>query len=481
MKKTFLYILFPLILIGGGGYYYFGNAKSEEVKYRTEKISRGDITIQVRATGTINPKRIVQVGSQVSGTISKLFADFNSQVHEGEIIAMIDSTFLYASVKEAEANLERTKAQVNEAKRTLTRMEELFKKELVSKADYDAAQTSFETATAQQKQSQAALDRAMVNLRYSVIRAPIDGIVVSRDVDVGQTVAASLQAPKIFSIANDLKLMQVEASVDEADIGQIQEGQTVSFTVDAYPDEEFNGTVTQVRIAPVTVQNVVTYTVIIEVPNEQLKLRPGMTATVSVLVQKKENVLRVPALALRFQPPMEVLEKFQDKEKENDSMKRNDGVMEKGGNGGKSDSSTSKQNDNGERRMRVEKRNSDNDERREGNKERGERGERREWNREGMNNREGGSGEQGKERKTMKRNFARIWILENGKDLKPVRLRTGITDNRFIEIFSEELKEGDEIILGINGNETSSMQGGQSQNPFAPRMPGGGGGGRRGF
>ena len=187
---------------------------------------------------------------------------------------MIDSTFLNASVKEAEANLERTQAQVNESRRNVNRVKGLFEKGLVSQAELDKAQTDFETASAQFKQTQAALDRARVNLRYSVIRAPIDGIVISRDVDVGQTVAASLQAPKLFSIANDLQLMQVEASVDEADIGQISEGQNVTFTVDAYPEDEFHGKVRQVRIAPVTVQNVVTYTVIIEVPNPDLKLRP---------------------------------------------------------------------------------------------------------------------------------------------------------------------------------------------------------------
>ncbi len=478
MKKIFIYVVMPLLLLVSGGYYFLGNTKSEQIQYRTEKISRGDITIQVRATGTINPKRIVQVGSQVSGTISKLYADFNSEVHAGEIIAMIDSTFLYASVKEAEANLERAKAQVNESKRTVTRTEELFKKDLVSKADNDAAQTNYETALAQQKQSQAALDRAMVNLRYSIIRAPIDGIVVSRDVDVGQTVAASLQAPKIFSIANDLKLMQVEASVDEADIGQIQEGQTVSFTVDAYPEEEFSGTVTQVRIAPVTVQNVVTYTVIIEVPNEQLKLRPGMTATVSVLVQKKENVLRIPALALRFQPPMDVMQKFSSQK---DSSSNGENTISENTNNGengrwnKGDSSIKKMNgENRERRMQ----------RGDGEWKIRSDGEHKEFSQEQMQqwrDRRGEMGGMGNRKMMFKKNIARIWILENGKDLRSIHVRTGITDNRYIEIVSDELKEGDEVILGMLGGETSVMQNGQ-QNPFAPRMQGGGGGGmRRGF
>ncbi len=310
MKKKYIYIAIGILLLGVGAYYYFNKGASEEVKYRTDKVSRGDITIQVRATGTINPVQKVLVGSQVSGTISRITVDFNSVVKKGEILAQIDSTFLYASVKEAEANVERNKAEVNQAKRVFDRMQELFKKNLSAQADLDAAQTAYESAVAQFNQTQAALDRVKVNLRYSTIKSPIDGVVISRDVDVGQTVAASLQAPQLFSIANDLTRMQVEASVDEADIGQVKEGQSVTFTVDAYADEAFNGTVKQVRLAPIVSQNVVTYTIIIDVPNPELKLRPGMTATVSILVDKREDVLRIPALALRFQPPASVLEKM---------------------------------------------------------------------------------------------------------------------------------------------------------------------------
>ncbi|MBM4166781.1 MAG: efflux RND transporter periplasmic adaptor subunit [Ignavibacteria bacterium] len=485
MKKTLLYIFLVVAVLGSSGYYYFNNSKTEEVQYRTEKITRGDIVVRVRATGTINPKRNVQVGSQVSGTILKLFADFNSVVHAGQVVAIIDSTFLFASVKESEANLERVQAQVNEAQRNLNRIKGLFEKGLVSQAENDKAQTDLETANAQRKQSHASLERAKVNLRYAVIRSPIDGIVISRDVDVGQTVAASFQAPKLFVVANDLQTMQVEANVDEADIGQVKEGQEVTFTVDAYPEEEFKGTVTQVRIAPIQVQNVVTYTVIIEVPNDEMKLRPGMTATVSILVNKRENVLRIPALALRFQPPMDVLEKISSQKDSSSSMsnvdseKRSDGVVEKWSS---SDSSMKNKNgENGERRMRRGDGEWKN--RREGE----QRGERREFSNEQMQQwKERREGAKGMDKMKMsKRNFARVWMLVNGKDLKQVRIRTGITDNRFIEIFSEDLKEGDEVIVGMNGNEMSSMQGMQNQNPFAPRMPGGGGGGgggmRRGF
>jgi HlyD family secretion protein len=435
MKKKYLYMILAVVVIGTGGYFWISNSNSKDVKYRTEKVSRGNITIQVRATGTINPVQTVRVGSQVSGTISKLFADFNSQVKKGEIIALIDSTFLNASVKEAQANLERNQAQVNEARRNFNRTSELYKKNLVSQADLDVAQTGYESALAQLKQTQAALDRANVNLRYSIIRAPIDGVVISRDIDVGQTVAASLQAPQLFVIANDLKRMQVEASVDEADIGQIQTGQRVSFTVDSYPDVQFRGTVTQVRLSPVTVQNVVTYTVIIEVPNEDMKLRPGMTATVSVLVDRRDNVLRVSALALRFQPPKDVVE-TSDEPKQPvmaDSQKQGE---------------------------RTAGRTMNNGERQEG---------RERWQRRMA---EGASSESAKKP-------ARVWILSDGKNLRQVTILTGLNDNRYVELLNDALKEGDEVIIGSSQAENGVSSNAQT-NPFQQRMPGGGGQ-RRGF
>jgi len=434
MKKFYLYSIIAVVIVGTWGYFWISNSKSNDIKYRTEKVSRGDVVVQVRTTGTINPVQTVQVGSQVSGIIAKINVDFNSEVKQGQIIAVIDSTFLYASVKEAKANLERNQAQINEAQRNLKRTTDLFSKDLVSQADLDAAKTGCETALAQLKQSEAALERVMVNLRYAIIRAPIDGVVISRDVDVGQTVAASLQAPKLFEIANDLKHMQVEASVDEADIGQIKEGQSVSFTVDAYPDEEFRGEVTQVRLAPVTVQNVVTYTVVIEVENPELKLRPGMTATVSILINKRENVLRIPTLALRFQPPAEMMENFKEKRSDGDTS-----------------SMTQQSDQRGEKRMRH-------------------------WpGGEGSNQEH--QGERMMKRREGRSTMTRIWILENGKQLNPITIRTGLNDNRFVEITSGELKEGDEVVLGTIGAETAAGPM-QQTNPFQTRMPGGGGRGR---
>lgn len=451
MKKISLILLPVLVVLGTAGYLLFRN-NANDITYRTEKVSRGDVVVQVRATGTINPVRTVQVGSQVSGTIAKIFVDFNSVVRAGQVIALIDSTLLYASVKEAEANLERNQAQVNETKRNFSRTTELFKKELVSQAELDAAQAAYESAVAQLKQTQAALDRARVNLRYSVIRAPIDGVVISRDVDVGQTVAASLQTPKLFAIANDLKNMRVEASVDEADIGQIKEGQAVSFTVDSYPDEQFRGTVTQVRLAPVTVQNVVTYTVIIDVPNPDLKLRPGMTATVSILIDKRQDVLRVPTLALRFQPPPEVVEKFRDKMAET-----------------------------GQRRVSIDTARTVEPRMRggmsEGEKRQMEGGGISQWRERMMQGGEGRGSDMMMRQRQGKSNFSRVWILENGKNLKPVTVQTGLNDNRYVEVVGGDLKEGDEVALGAAGGEMTSGPM-QQTNPFQPRMPGGGGRGR---
>ncbi|HEV8538162.1 MAG TPA: efflux RND transporter periplasmic adaptor subunit [Bacteroidota bacterium] len=462
MKKVYLYSFLITVALGTGGYFWLSSSSGKDIKYRTEKITRGNLVVNVRATGTINPVQTVQVGSQVSGILLKIFVDFNSEVKKDQIIAIIDSTFLYASVKEARANLERNQAQVNEAQRSLRRATELFKKDLVSQADLDAAQTGYESATAQKKQSEAALDRAEVNLRYAIIRAPIDGVVISRDVDVGQTVAASLQAPKLFVIANDLQRMQVEASVDEADIGQVKLGQTVTFTVDAYPEEQFRGNVTQVRLSPVTVQNVVTYTVIIEVPNPDLKLRPGMTATVSILVDKRDDVLRVPVLAIRFQPPSEVLQRM------NDAKPVDAGTPES-----KPDTSDRQ----ARRRQQGERRGGQREDGDQAQRGSGQEDGRRRWQ-----GREGGDQMQrqaGWHNET-ERKMSHVWMLDAAKNLRTISISTGLSDNRFVEVLGGDLKEGDDVIVGTTGGETA-MATGQQSNPFQQRMPGGGGGGRRGF
>lgn len=284
------------------------------MKFRTEKVVKGDIVSAITATGTVNPVTNVLVGTQISGTIKSIYADFNSPVKRGQIIAQIDPATLEAQVEQAranlfsaKANLEKSDASLVDAKRTMDRNRELFAKNLIAKSDFDTAETNYETAKAQVgvskaqvMQAEAALRNSQTNYGYTKIISPVDGTVVSRNVDVGQTVAASFQTPTLFTIAQDLTKMQIDANVDEADIGRVMAGQDVEFTVDAYPDITFKGKVGQVRIAPIIVQNVVTYDVVITVPNPELKLKPGMTANVSIIVAVKKNVLKIPNAALRF-------------------------------------------------------------------------------------------------------------------------------------------------------------------------------------
>ena len=270
--------------------------------YKLETVEKGDISVAVTATGKVNPVTRVTVGTQVSGTISSINADFNQKVSKGQLLAQIDPTFLEAQMLEAEANAEKARAQADQTKKTLERASELFDRKLISQAEKDEASTNYELAVATLKQSMAAYNRAKISLEYTKILSPIDGIVVSRDIDVGQTVAASLQAPALFVIANDLSRIQVESTIDEVDIGKVKAGQDATFYVDAYPDERFTGKVIQVRIQPIVSQNLVSYEVIIDVTNKDNKLLPGMTANLSIIIDHKTDILKVPNMALRFQP-----------------------------------------------------------------------------------------------------------------------------------------------------------------------------------
>jgi len=304
-----------MIVVAVAAFVLFGN-KGNEPKYRTEKVTKGDIVMTVTATGTVNPVTTVLVGTQVSGTIKHLYVDFNSRVTKGQLIAQIDPALFEEQVSQAKANLLAAKANLDkaeatliDAKRTFERYSSLFSMSFIARSDLDTAETNYETSKAQVNvsraqvaQTEAALKNAETNLGYTRIVSPVDGTVVSRNVDVGQTVAASFQTPTLFTIAQDLTKMQIDTNVDEADIGKVMVGQDVEFTVDAYPDMTFMGKVGQVRIAPINVQNVVTYDVVITVDNPDLRLRPGMTANVSVIVAEKKEILKVPNAALRFKP-----------------------------------------------------------------------------------------------------------------------------------------------------------------------------------
>src|SRR5262252_5298049 len=272
------------------------------VNYQTATIARGPLVQAVSATGTLNPVLNVQVGSQISGNIQKLFVDFNSEVKAGQVVAQLDPALFQAALTQAQGDLASAQAALELAKVNATRTQELFARKTSSQADLDQAMANLHQAEANVKIKQGALDKAKADLEHCTITSPIDGVVISRSVDVGQTVAASLQAPVIFQVANDLTKMQIDSNVAEADVGMVQVGQDVDFTVDAFPTQTFHGKVVQVRNAPITVQNVVTYDTVIGVSNPDLKLKPGMTANVSIIIARKNNVLQIKNAALRYRP-----------------------------------------------------------------------------------------------------------------------------------------------------------------------------------
>jgi len=301
MKRFLLIVL--LLSAAGGGWWYFINKKAETPEYNTESVAKGDITQIVTATGSLKPVINVTVGCQISGTIDKLFADFNSVVKEGDVLASMDPSTYEAIVQQAEGELANSKATLELAEITAQRKEELLKQKAASQADVDTANATLHQALAGVAIKEGALKRARVDLSRCTIYSPISGMIISRSVDVGQTVAASLSAPNLFTIANDMTSMQIVASVSEADIGMVAEGQSVEFNVDAFPYTPFSGIVEQIRNSPVTVQSVVTYDVLVAVKNPELKLKPGMTANVSITVAQRKDTLRVSNAALRFRLP----------------------------------------------------------------------------------------------------------------------------------------------------------------------------------
>ena len=420
MKKIVGAVLILSALVAAGFFYF---QKPPKAQYKTLKVERGSIASSVSATGTLNAVVTVQVGTQVSGTISKLYVDFNSQVKKGQPIAQIDPALFSSAVQQsrgnalnADANLAKAKVTLADAKRTLGRNKALLAEGIISQSDLDAALTAYESALAGVRgaeasvmQTRGALRQTETNLNYSTIRSPVDGIVVSRNVDVGQTVAASFQTPTLFTIAQDLTKMQIDTSVDESDISRLQVGQTAEFTVDAYPEQHFEGTVVQIRNAPVVTQNVVTYVAVIGVSNPDMKLKPGMTANVSVQILKKDDVLKVPSAALRFKPKT-------DKER-----------GAKGGQGGRGRESETVAPKGAAR------------------KEGGGKG--------------GPSGVPGQS----------VYLLK-GEDQAPVQvsITTGITDGSFVEVVSGDVKEGDDVI--IEQVSTEKKKNGMGGPPMGPRF-----------
>jgi HlyD family secretion protein len=544
-KKRLLLALIAIALVAVAGYWYFGN-RATAAQYVTAKVERGNLRNSVTATGTLQAVTTVQVGSQASGTISALHADFNSIVKKGQVIAQLDPSTTNAQVQQAQANLEQAraslvqsrasvaqsragvsdaqakalaarstvqnqqagvsgaeanlavlKAQMDDAASVLRQEESLLSSGVISRREYETAQMNFKTAQArhnqavaqvnqavlsekssagagiaqsqaqiqqtqaqvqqsqaqvqqaeaQVQQAEAALQLAQIGLSHTTIRSPIDGVVVSRDVNVGQTVAASLSAPTLFTIANDLTQMQVIANIDQADIGLVEQAKEVKFTVDAFPEAEFKGTIQQMRLNPVTVQNVVTYNVMIDVSNPEQKLKPGMTANLEITIDERNNVLKVPNSALRFTPQA---------------------VIEQRQQGGANAASGQ-----GSRRGRQQADNGD-----------------------GASSSNSGAADGAQPERTRERmtpasspvlngQTRRVWVL--GQDGQPQqrRIKVGLTDGAATEVLEGDLREGEVVITGQNVTSGTTQQTGQTPPGFggAPRTGGarggGGGGGRQ--
>jgi HlyD family secretion protein len=426
MKRTQLIALVSVLVIAGGFWIYRRATHEEAPAYRFAVIERGDLESAVSATGTLNAVTTVQVGTQVSGKIVSILADFNDPVKKGQLIARIDPTLLEQSVRDAQAGLERAKAQQEQSQVEFDRNRQLFERKVLTEIEFNNAKYALAVARANVKSAQVTLDRARQNLAYTSIYAPIDGVVVERSVDVGQTVAASLSAPQLFLIANDLSQMQILASVDESDIGQIKEGQPVRFTVQAYPNQTFSGVVKKVRLQSKTTENVVNYTVVVGVDNKDNRLLPGMTATAEFLTGSATNVLTVANAAVRFRPTQEMIAEVRAKRAERQGERPGMGAAQAQNNTGPRNGNFAGQ--AGEFRLR-----------------------------------EGGNGQR------RPRDMTMLWYLDENGELAVTRARTGITDGQRTEIRGPEIKEGMQVIIGVTQTESST-----NTNPLQPQGPMGG-------
>lgn len=308
-KKPIVIISIVVLVLAIAGYFYYKSQNKAKVYYwRSVSVEKGDVNVMVTATGTMAADTSVDVGVQVSGTIAKIKADFNTVVRKGQVLAVLDTTLYYATKMDAVAALQRTQMAAEQAKREFDRTKNLFDNQVAAQADYDLVLTSYQTAKSNVISAKSILNKAAINVRYCTIKAPIAGLIIARNVQVGNMVIASFTSPVLFTIANNLKKMQVQANVDEADIGQLKVGQKAKFTVDAFPNDIFAGEVTQIRHSPVVVSSVVNYVVIIEVPNPDLKLIPGLTVNSNISIHERLNVLKVATSAFTFTPTAEYIE-----------------------------------------------------------------------------------------------------------------------------------------------------------------------------
>lgn len=415
MRKKILLAIIIIILIIAASIIYSSMNDNGNGQFEFAEIIKGDLESTISSTGTINPVGEVEVGTQVSGIIDHLYVDFNDQVRKGQLLAVLDTLNLRAAFLSAQAGLERAEAQLENAQDDYNRNLEMFKENLISEADFLPFKVNLKTQKANLKSAQADLQRAQQNLKYAYIRSPIKGTVIQRNVEAGQTVAASLQAPTLFIIAENLSKMEIHAQVDESDIGQIKEGMPVRFDVQAYPDKKFNGTVRQIRMQPEIISNVVNYTVVIDATNEDNLLLPGMTATVDFIIQQRKNVLLIPNTALRFQPSQELQAKFFKNRK----------------------SQTESLPDSVRQQRRAEGRNFSMTE---------------------------GTGDF-TQRNTPK-DVGRVWYIDEQDHLAMEIIRTGATDGRMTEIVrGRNIKEGMRVIVGI----AQSAEQKQSNNLSPPR------------
>ena len=420
-----------ILLIAGAvifmGVRYFLRNKNDAPQYQTTAVENGDLTQTVTATGTLNPVVNVTVGSQVSGIITRLYVDFNSIVKSNEVIAEIDPSTYQATVEQARANLANARASLELQQIELQRDAKLYTNNLISGSDYDTAVATLHEAAAQEKIQEASLTNALANLGYCKIRSPIDGIVISRSVQVGQTVASSFSTPTLFQIANDLTKMQIDSNVAEADIGGIEEGQDVTFNVDAYPYRTFRGKVTQVQNSPITVNNVVTYDCVVGVDNPDYKLKPGMTANpLNLIIAHRQNVLKIPNAALRFRPAETGAPPATNPPSTQTAQGSNGGARPPGGYSGG------------------------------GRPPGGPGGGAAGRSPGGAGGRSGGA-----------QSAHTVYVLSgegNDATLKPMQIKTGITDGVFTEVLSG-LEEGDKVVTGLayGGAATASAT---ASNPF---------------
>ncbi len=388
-------ILIPLILIAGiAAAVIYSQQKAEESKadrYRTVTVDGGAIIQRITANGTLNPVTVVNVGTQVSATVTKIYTDFNQPVTAGQILLELDPALIKASVAQIEANMRSAEATMRLAESTLKRNQELVAKGFITSATLEQNVKELDVAKAQVAQVKSQLDREKINLAYTIIRSPINGIVIDRKVDVGQTVAASFNTPTLFQIAQSLEAMQIDTSVAEADVGTVKQGMPVKFTVDAYPERDFKGAIRLVRLNPSISQNVVTYNVVVDVTNENSMLKPGMTAQVSFVAAQRDDVVRIPSAALRFKPT-----KDEKEDKKKDDKKKADGV--KTPDTAKTDAAKS----------------------------------------DASQQNAGAGGRRG---------IGTVYKLNEKYELVPVQIRTGISSNQHTELISGGIKPGDELVI----------------------------------